>query len=87
MNPGPRYTDLVAGLRALPSAANFVTLDCGADGDFARRVLAETAARRVFIRMPFVAPHDRCIRIRCGPEEQLEILACVLPEAVAAARA
>jgi histidinol-phosphate aminotransferase len=75
------------GLRALPSATNFVTLDCGADGAFARRVLAETVTRGVFIRMPFVAPHDRCIRISAGPDDQLDTLARVLPEAVAAARA
>lgn len=74
------------GLRALPSATNFVTLDCGADGAFARRVLAETVARGVFIRMPFVAPHDRCIRISAGPDAALDVLARVLPEAVAAAR-
>jgi histidinol-phosphate aminotransferase len=29
------------GLRALPSAANFVAVDCGRDGDYARAVLAE----------------------------------------------
>jgi histidinol-phosphate aminotransferase len=75
------------GLRALPSATNFVTLDCGADGALARRVLAETVKRGVFIRMPFVAPHDRCIRISAGPDDQLDTLARVLPEAVAAARA
>ena len=27
------------GLVALPSATNFVTIDCGRDGDYARRVL------------------------------------------------
>lgn len=75
------------GLRALPSATNFVILDCGADGALARRVLAETVARGVFIRMPFVAPHDRCIRISAGPDAQLDTLARVLPQAVAAARA
>lgn len=75
------------GLRALPSATNFVTLDCGGDGALARRVLAETVARGVFIRMPFVAPHDRCIRISAGPDAALDRLAQVLPQAVAAARA
>lgn len=75
------------GLRALPSATNFVTLECGGDGALARRVLAQTVARGVFIRMPFVAPHDRCIRISAGPEAALDVLARVLPDAVAAARA
>jgi histidinol-phosphate aminotransferase len=75
------------GLVALPSATNFVALDCGADGAFARRVLAGTVARGAFIRMPFVAPHDRCIRISAGPEADLAALATALPEALAEARA
>jgi histidinol-phosphate aminotransferase len=68
------------GLSALPSATNFVTVDCGRDGDFARRVLAGLVARGVFVRMPFVAPQDRCIRISCGRTEEMETLARTLPE-------
>jgi histidinol-phosphate aminotransferase len=75
------------GLVALPSATNFVALDCGADGAFARRVLTGTVARGAFIRMPFVAPQDRCIRISTGPEADLAVLATALPEALAEARA
>lgn len=72
------------GMMALPSATNFVTIDCGRDGDFARAVLRETVARGVFIRMPGVAPLDRCIRISVGDEAALDILAEVLPQAIAA---
>jgi histidinol-phosphate aminotransferase len=75
------------GLTALPSATNFVAVDCGADGAFARAVLEELTARDVFVRMPGVAPLDRCIRISTGPEGDLAHLARVLPEALAAARA
>lgn len=75
------------GLRALPSATNFVTIDCGADGIFARRVLEEVVARGVFIRMPFVAPHDRCIRVSLGPAMLSDRFAAVLPAALDAARA
>lgn len=74
------------GLVPLPSATNFVTMDCGRDGDFARRVVAELLARGVFIRMPGVAPMDRCIRVSCGPDAALDILADALPAALAAAR-
>lgn len=74
------------GLVALPSATNFVTVDCGAGGALARAVVAALAARGVFVRMPFVAPHDRCIRISCGLEEDLVVLAQVLPEALQEAR-
>ena len=73
------------GLSPLPSATNFVTIDCGRDGDFARRVLAELGALGVFIRMPGVAPLDRCIRISLGDEQTLDILAETLPLALKAA--
>ncbi|MER2510124.1 MAG: pyridoxal phosphate-dependent aminotransferase [Amaricoccus sp.] len=70
------------GLRALPSATNFVTIDCGRDGAFARRVLAGMIARGVFIRMPFVAPQDRCVRISVGRPAELAIVAQALPAAL-----
>ena len=60
-----------AGLRPLPSATNFVAIDCGRDGDFARRVLQGVLAQRVFIRMPGVAPLDRLIRVTVGRKEDL----------------
>ncbi|PIV80172.1 MAG: histidinol-phosphate aminotransferase [Rhodobacteraceae bacterium CG17_big_fil_post_rev_8_21_14_2_50_63_15] len=73
------------GLGVIPSAANFVSVDCGRDGDFARRVLAGLGTRGVFVRMPFVAPQDRCIRISCGRPQDLAVLARALPEALAEA--
>lgn len=75
------------GLTPLPSATNFVTIDAGADGPFARRLVAELIARDIFVRMPFVAPHDRCIRVSCGRDEDLAAFAKALPPALAAARA
>ncbi|HSF93978.1 MAG TPA: pyridoxal phosphate-dependent aminotransferase [Thermohalobaculum sp.] len=74
------------GLTTLPSATNFVAVDCGDDGDFARRVLAELIRRDIFVRMPGVAPQDRCIRVSAGREGDLALLAAALPEALAAAR-
>lgn len=74
------------GLVALPSATNFVTIDCGGDGAVARRVVSELAARGIFVRMPFVAPQDRCIRVTAGRPRDLDLLAEVLPPALAAAR-
>lgn len=74
------------GLTPLPSATNFVTVDCGRDGDFARAVLRETVARGVFIRMPGVPPLDRCIRISLGDDTALDVLEEVLPEALSAAQ-
>lgn len=74
------------GLAPLPSATNFVTIDAGSDGAFARRLVAELIARDIFVRMPFVAPHDRCIRVSCGRAQDLAAFAAALPEALKAAR-
>ncbi len=75
------------GLTALPSATNFVTLDAGGDGALSRRIVAELAGLGVFIRMPFVAPHDRCIRVSCGPAAAIRAFASALPQALNNARA
>lgn len=74
------------GLQPLPSATNFLTIDCGRDGDFARAVLRECVSRGLFVRMPFVAPHERCIRVSLGDAAALAVFAEVLPQALAAAR-
>jgi histidinol-phosphate aminotransferase len=73
------------GLQPLPSATNFVTIDSGRDGDYARKVLAEMGARGVFIRMPGVAPLDRCIRISLGDDAALDVVEETLPLALKAA--
>ncbi len=73
-------------LSPLPTATNFVTIDCGADGDFARAVVAALGQRGVFVRMPFVPPHDRCIRVSAGRKDDLDAFAQALPEALAEAR-
>ena len=73
------------GLRTIPSATNFVAVDCGRDGAFARKVLSELIGRGIFVRMPGVAPLDRCIRISAGTDADLALLAEALPEALKAA--
>lgn len=70
------------GLKSLPSATNFVAVDCGKDGDYARAVLAELINLGIFVRMPGVAPLDRCIRISCGGPTEMAALADALPEAL-----
>ncbi len=74
------------GLTPLPSATNFVTIDCGGNGDFARAVLGGLIARGIFVRMPFAPPQDRCIRVSCGRNGDLDAFAAALPEALAEAR-
>ncbi|MDV7144501.1 pyridoxal phosphate-dependent aminotransferase [Tropicimonas sp. TH_r6] len=71
------------GLTPLPSATNFVALDTGRDGDFARALLQALIERDIFVRMPFVAPQDRCIRISCGPDREMDLFAAALPKALA----
>lgn len=73
------------GLAPIPSAANFVTIDCGRDAAFAARVLEQLLARGVFARKPGVPPLDRCIRVSCGRNEDLDIFARILPQALASA--
>jgi histidinol-phosphate aminotransferase len=59
------------GLKTLPSATNFVTIDLGSPSRATtsmKRLLEEEA---VFVRMPGVAPLNRCIRVTVGtPQER-----------------
>jgi histidinol-phosphate aminotransferase len=58
------------GLEALPSATNFVAIDCGST-ERAKAVLAALLEKeRVFIRMAGVAPLNRCIRVTVGTAEE-----------------
>ncbi len=72
------------GLAPLPSATNFVTMDCGQDGAYARRLLEELEALEVFVRMPFAAPGNRCIRVTAGRPDDLAKFAEALPRALEA---
>ncbi len=68
------------GLNPLRSATNFVTIDCGRDGTYARTIVDGLLQHGIFIRMPGVAPLNRCIRISCGTEHDLDYLATALPK-------
>ena len=71
-----------SGLTPLPSATNFVTIDCGRDAEFAKAVLDGLITRGIFVRMPFVAPQNRCIRVSCGTAPMLDAFAAALPAAL-----
>ncbi len=75
------------GLTALPSATNFVTIDCGKDGAFAKTVLDALIASGIFVRMPFVAPQNRCIRVSCGTPSEMTAFGGALPLALRSATA
>lgn len=72
------------GFTPLPSATNFVTIDCGQNGDYARALVGALAAQNIFIRMPFVAPHDRCIRVSAGRPQDIDLFEQALPKAIKA---
>lgn len=74
-------------LSTLTSGASFVAIDCGRDGTFARRVLQGLLDRDVFVRKPSVKGLDHFIRVSCGRDEDLAMLAATLPEALKEARA
>jgi histidinol-phosphate aminotransferase len=71
-----------AGLAPLPTATNFVTVDCGRDGAYAMAVLQSLGRHGVFVRKPMAPVLDRCIRISAGPDTELDVLAEVLPLAL-----
>ncbi|HTV71202.1 MAG TPA: pyridoxal phosphate-dependent aminotransferase [Rhizobiaceae bacterium] len=73
-------------LKPIASATNFVTIDCGADGAYALKVMQALLSRDVFVRKPMVPVLDRCIRVSVGLDHELDIFAEELPGALAAAR-
>ncbi|HJL86388.1 MAG TPA: pyridoxal phosphate-dependent aminotransferase, partial [SAR324 cluster bacterium] len=56
------------------------TIDCGKDGAFASALMNALIHQGIFVRMPGVAPLNRCIRITAGLPGELEILAKALEE-------
>ena len=70
------------GLEPIPSATNFVTIDCGKDGDYARALVGALIAQNIFVRMPFVAPQDRCIRVSAGRPQDIDLFEAALPLAL-----
>ncbi len=70
------------GLEVIPSATNFVAVDCGRGRDFAFKVLDELIKQDIFVRMPSVEPLNRCIRISVGKQKELTLLRNILPEVV-----
>lgn len=71
------------GLTPLASATNFVAVDCGRDGTYARAIVDGLMEHGVFIRMPGVAPLNRCIRISAGVEADMALLEAALPKVLA----
>ena len=71
------------GMSCLPSATNFVAIDTGRDADYARMIVKTCDDQNVFIRMPFAAPQNRCLRVSAGPPEEIELFGAALTQALA----
>ena len=63
------------GFDPIPSATNFVTVDCKQDAAYAMGVLKRLSERGVFIRKPMAPELDHCIRISVGRPEELDYFA------------
>ncbi|MEZ5810940.1 MAG: pyridoxal phosphate-dependent aminotransferase [Rhizobiaceae bacterium] len=72
------------GLAALPSATNFVAIDCGGDGAHALDIMNRLIAAGIFVRKPAAPGLDRCIRVSCGPEADMAAFETAFGEALAA---
>jgi histidinol-phosphate aminotransferase len=71
------------GFKPIPTATNFLTVDCGRDGAYAQAILDGLAKHGVFIRKP-AAPHlNRCIRISAGTAEDRALFDKALGEVLA----
>ncbi|MEM8791183.1 MAG: pyridoxal phosphate-dependent aminotransferase [Pseudomonadota bacterium] len=73
------------GLTSIPSATNFVAVDCGRDGAYAQSVMKALMELDIFVRMPGISPLNRCIRVSCGTPEDMDLLSQALPKALSAA--
>jgi len=69
------------GLKTLPSACNFVTINCRSKLR-AQTLLDSLAIQGVFIRKPSTPPLDRCIRVTVGTQEDRQVFAEALPKAL-----
>ena len=70
------------GLAPIPSATNFVTIDCGRDEAFADAVLDALIARDIFVRKPQAPGLGRCIRLSAAPDRDLDLAASALADAL-----
>ena len=72
------------GLQSIPSATNFVAIDCGGRAT-AEAVMQGLLERDVFVRKPATPGLDRCIRVSVGPENEIDVFEQAFAEALTAA--
>jgi histidinol-phosphate aminotransferase len=72
------------GLTPLPTATNFVAIDCGRDAAYAQAILDGLAAQGVFVRKPAAPGLNHCIRVSAGTEADRRLLDEALAKVLAA---
>lgn len=72
------------GLVPLPTATNFVAIDCGRDAAYAQAILDGLAAEGVFVRKPVAAGLNHCIRVSAGTTGDRRLLDEALGRVLAA---
>jgi histidinol-phosphate aminotransferase len=72
------------GLEPLPTATNFIAIDCKRDAAYAQAILDGLAQHGVFVRKPAVAGLNRCIRVSAGTQADRELLDAALGQVLAA---
>ncbi len=69
------------GLHAVPSSTNFVAVDLEST-ERAKAIIAKLADLDVFMRMPGVAPLNRCVRVGLGSAEEFDLFASAFKQAL-----
>ena len=62
----------INNLTYIKSFTNFVAIDCGKNSEYAKKVMENLINLGIFIRMPSVAPLNRCIRLTVGNDLDLD---------------
>jgi histidinol-phosphate aminotransferase len=62
------------GLVPLPTATNFVAIDCQRDAAYAQAILHGLASHGIFVRKPAAPGLDHCIRISAGTDADRQLL-------------
>ena len=70
----------------IKSYTNFLAIDCGYDGIFAKNVLDFLISNGIFVRMPFTSPENRCIRVSAGTDKDLKLFKEKFPLALSNAK-
>jgi histidinol-phosphate aminotransferase len=71
------------GLAPLPTATNFVAIDCKRDAAYAQAILQGLAKHGVFVRKPAAPGLDHCIRVSAGTEADRRLLDDALGQVLA----